>query len=314
MPLLDSAGLLFGGAPFTRQDAAAAGIPAHRLERMARQGLVRRMLRGVYVDPLVPDTLELRAAALGRIAPPDAVICRRTAAWLYGVDTLALSEHSVLPYVDSVVPSKRRALRRGETSPHSQTLLPGDVTRVREVRVTTPAATAVHLARHLERPFALSAVDAMLRAEMLTLEAFRAAVARYPHHPGIVLARDIARFADPAAESPGESWLRLRIIDAGFPRPVCQYVVNDGDRHFRLDLGFVVRTANGRRLGLEYDSDEWHSGLDRDRIDTARRTRLAELGWDVLPVRRGDVWGRDPRLELAVGEMLEIEPRLPRLW
>jgi hypothetical protein len=42
--------------------------------------------------------------------------------------------------------------------------------------------------------------------------------------------------------------------------------------------------------------------------------RLAELGWDVLPVRRGDVWGRDPRLELAVGEMLEIEPRLPRLW
>lgn len=314
MPLLDSAGLLFGGAPFTRQDAAAAGIPAHRLERMAREGLVRRMLRGVYVDPLVPDTLELRAAALGRIAPPDAVICRRTAAWLYGVDTLALSEHSVLPYVDSVVPSKRRALRRGETSPHSQTLLPGDVTRVSEVRVTTPAATAVHLARHLERPFALSAVDAMLRAELLTLDAFRAAVARYPHHPGIVLARDIARLADPAAESPGESWLRLRIIDAGFPRPVCQYVVHDGDRHFRLDLGFVVRTANGRRLGLEYDSDEWHSGLDRDRIDTARRTRLAELGWDVLPVRRGDVWGRDPRLELTVGEMLEIEPRLPRLW
>ena len=58
----------------------------------------------------------------------------------------------------------------------------------------------------------------MLRAELLTLETFRAAVARYPHHPGIVLARDIARVADPAAESPGESWLRLRIIDAGFPK------------------------------------------------------------------------------------------------
>jgi hypothetical protein len=37
------------------------------------------------------------------------------------------------------------------------------------LRVTSPLATAVHLARHLPRPFALSALDAMARAELISV-------------------------------------------------------------------------------------------------------------------------------------------------
>jgi hypothetical protein len=230
------------------------------------------------------------------------------------VYTLALREHDEIPHVDCVRPPLRRATRLRRAASHSQTLRPGDVIRVLGLRVTSPIATAVHLARHLDRPFALSAVDAMLHAELISLEQLRAATAQFPHHPGIVQAREIAALADPLAESPGESWLRLRMIDAGFPRPQAQVVVRGPARDFRIDLGFPDPRPDGLRVGLEYDSDQWHSGRAADLRDETRRADLRDLGWIVLPVRRHDVWGRKPDLELAVGDLLAQEPRLPRGW
>ncbi len=281
--------MYFDGRPFTRAEARDAGWTDNRLSKLVDTGLIRRLLHGVYVDALAPDTIELRAAALCLVAPADAVVCRRTAAWLYGIDAFALRELDESPAVECVRPIRRRA------------------TRLRP-------ATAVHLARHLRRPFALSAVDAMLHAELIGPAALRAAVARYPRHPGIVQAREIAGLAEPLTESPGESWLRLRVLDAGFPRPEAQVVVRGGDRVYRLDLGFREPGPDGLRLGLEYDSDRWHSGRAADLRDETRRAGLRALGWTILPVRRGDVWGRKPDLELAIGELLGIQPRLPRGW
>ena len=306
--------MYFDGQPFTRADALAAGWTDNRLSTLVGKGLVRRLLQGVYVDALAPDTIELRAAALCRVAPPDAVICRRSAAWLYGVDTLALREHTEIPTVDCVRPSKRRATRLRPSGTHSQTMRPGDVITVLGLRVTSPVATAVHLARHLDRPFALSGVDAMLHAGLVRLDELHAAVKSFPHHPGIVQAREIAGWAEPLTESPGESWLRLRVLDAGFPRPVPQVVVQGRSREYRLDLGFPEPGPDGLRIGLEYDSDRWHSGPAAELRDETRRAELRALGWMILPVRRGDVWGRRPDLERAIGELLGIQPVLPRLW
>jgi putative AbiEi antitoxin of type IV toxin-antitoxin system len=298
--------MIFDGRPFTRADALAAGWTDSRLSKLVRDGLIRRLMQGVYVDALAPD-----AAALSLVAPSDAVICRRSAAWLYGIDTLALREHTEIPTVDCVRPYGRRATRLGPSGTHSQTLRPGDVTTVLGLRVTSPVATAVHLARHLDRPFALSGVDAMLHAGLVELDELKAAVKSFAHHPGIVQARDIARYAEPLTESPGESWLRLRMLDAGFPRPQAQVVVHG---KFRLDLGFPEPGPDGMRVGLEYDSDLWHSGHAADLRDSSRRAELRPLGWHILPVRRGDVWGRRPDLERAVGDLLGIQPLLPRQW
>jgi hypothetical protein len=311
---LDVPLMYFDGAPFTRSDADAAGWTVNKVSALVRDGLVRRLVRGVYVDVLAPDTIELRAAAIARVAPPGAVICRRTAAWLYGVDTLALHERDTLPSVDCVRPPKRRATRLPLAAGHSQTLLTGDVIELHGLQVTSPLATAVHLGRHLDRPFALSAIDSMLHVGLIRHQDLREAIERYPHHPGIAKARELAELAEPLTESPGESWLRLRVVDAGFPRPEVQVVVRTESREFRLDLGFRQPCPDGRRLGLEYDSDLWHSDAKADQRDTDRRAELAEVGWLILPVRRGDVWGRRPDLELAVGGALGIEPRLPRRW
>jgi hypothetical protein len=302
------------GQPFTRRFAIAHGWTDRRLAQLVREGLLRRLVKSVYVDALAPDTLELRASAVALVAPKDSVICRQTAAWIYGVAALALRTSEHLHRIDCVQPPKRRASRLSITSGHSQTLLPADVVEIGELRVTSPVATAIHLARHLDRPFALSAVDAMLHANLVTDPELRAAAARYPHHPGIVQAREIISFADPLTESPGESWLRLRLLDAGFGRPTAQVPVRGRHRNFRIDLGYPKPMVDGRRLGLEYDSDEWHSGPSNDLRDELRRQELADVGWHILSVRRTDVWGQYPELELAVGSLLGMHPRLPRRW
>jgi restriction endonuclease-like protein len=286
------------------------------LRRLRRIGVIRPVVRGVYVDCGAEDSLPLRAAAIAKVAPADAVVCRSTAAWLYGVDVLAMQDVIELPKVDVVRARSVRALKSAGASGHSQTLLAGDVIDWLGLRVTSPLATAVHLARHLTRPFALSALDAMARAELVTPVAVRDAVRDYPHHPGIRQARELAGLIEPAAESPGESWLRLRMIDAGFPRPVPQVVIRDGLREYRVDLAFLdpLPGRGARRLALEYDSDQWHSTAEQLAADASRRGRLDRVGWEVLPVRRWQVWGADPALEKAVGELLGIRPRLPRAW
>ena len=306
--------MFFEGRPFTRSDASAAGWAASKISKLVRDGFVRRLLRGVYVDRLAPDSLELRAAAIARVAPPGAVLCRRTAAWLHGIDALALSEHTDLPKVDCVRPPRRRATRLPLSAGHSQTLLPGDIVELNGLLVTSPLATAIHLGRHLERPFALSAIDATLHAGLIQHGELLEAIERYPRHPGIARAREMAELAEPMTESPGESWLRLRIVDAAFPRPEVQVVVRTRRRKRRLDIGFREPCPDGRRLGLEYDSDRWHSGHQADIRDETRRDELEEVGWLILPVRRGDVWGRNPALELAIGQALCLQPRLPRRW
>ncbi|TCO42213.1 hypothetical protein EV646_11436 [Kribbella antiqua] len=306
--------MFFDGNPFTRSDAAAAGWSVNKITALLRDGYIRRLVRGVYVDALAADSIELRAAAIARVAPPGAVICRRTAAWLYGIDTLALHEHRDLPSVECVRPPRRRATRLPLSAGHSQTLLHGDVVELGDLSVTSPLATAVHLGRHLDRPFALSAIDSMLHAGLIGHDKLRAAVERYKRHPGIAQAPELVDLAEPLTESPGESWLRLRVIDAGFPRPEVQVAVSTRQRERRIDVAFRGACPDGRRLGLEYDSDRWHSDDRADTRDSARRDELEEVGWLILPVRRGDVLGRNPALELAIGEALGIQPRLPRRW
>jgi hypothetical protein len=258
------------------------------------RGEIREVLKGVYVDVRVPDSPELRADALQLVVPPDAVVCGRAAAWLHGIDTTALGPEPIIR--------------------PQWTFQPRPTVELGGLEVTTPAATAIELAMHLERPFALSAVDALLHARTVTLDQLHEASATYFDPSGNTQASQILRYADRRAASPAESWLRLRLIDAGFGVPDLQIPVRGPHHSFRLDLGYPDRPVDGRRLGLEYDSDQWHSGPRAESRDEVRRTELDALGWHIIPVRRTDFWGSYPALELAVGAFLCQHPRLPRRW
>ena len=187
-----------------------------------------------------------------------------------------------------------------------------DVEWVGGIPCTTPTRTAIDLLRYLRPHLGLAAADAMAHAGMFDVDDLCEQVERWRRGRNIARARRLASYCEPLTESYGESWLRLRILDAGFPRPEAQIPLGgDGRAEFRLDLGY-----RDRRVAVEYDGLEFHDSPADRRHDQARRTRIREVhGWRVLVAGRGEILGRSLAFERAVGELLCAEPRLRRrLW
>lgn len=303
--------LVNGGLPFRSREGPQLGFSSSSLSRAVRGGILRRPLRGVVVDARVVDDRDLRIGCLRLVIPAHGVVWGRTAAWLYGIDSFAPGEQDLLT-PECAVPNHRGRCTHPGVRGVEATLPEESYVVVDGVAVTTERRTAMDLGRHLSRPMALAALDAFTHAGLVTVIELREDLADLVHHPGVVQARELVALVEPRTESPGESWLRLRVVDAGFPRPEAQIEVCDsrGRVRFRLDLGF-----RDRRLGLEYDGADYHDSLAQQRDDDRRRGLLKrQHDWDVYGFGRESVLGRRPTVELVVGELLGMEPRLPRRW
>ncbi len=270
--------------PFTAPMAHALGISRKRLDRLVRERDVRRVLRGVYVRADVPDTIHVRAAAASLVLSPFAVACDRTAAWLLGIDTLEYRELEILPPLEAYALRDHSRPRRNGCAGGTRDLRPQDVCEVGGVRLTTPLRTALDLACNLRRSAALAALDWFMRAYGLTTRQLERELVRYFRRRGVVQARELVPLADPAAESPGESWTRIEIVDRGLPVPQLQWWVVDGGRRlFRLDLAYPKH-----KVAIEYDGREFHADDERREHDRRRRTWLREHGWTVIVVTKDD--------------------------
>ncbi len=91
--------------------------------------------------------------------------------------------------------------------------------------VTTPARTALDLACRYEVDSAVAQIDALARATKLKMADVEVLVDRYRGRHGLKKARVAVNLVDAGAESPRETWLRLLLIRAGFPRPQTQVPV-----------------------------------------------------------------------------------------
>ncbi|MFL6080730.1 MAG: type IV toxin-antitoxin system AbiEi family antitoxin domain-containing protein [Ornithinibacter sp.] len=196
--------------PFKTGDATEVGISPAVLRRMVREGLLRRVLKGVYVDAAAEDDLRMRARAVSLAVPSTAVVTDRTAAWLHGVDVLRPGDHLVPPPVEVFQAPGCTRVRTAANQGGERTLSPQDIEEVHGVRVTTPLRTALDLGRLTRRDQALSALDALLRLERFTQADLLTSVERFRRQRGVVQLRELAPLADGRAESPGESVLRLR--------------------------------------------------------------------------------------------------------
>lgn len=309
---LDARPLLLDGRPFDVRDAEAAGLTRHRLTELVRLGLVRQPFRGVYLDHLVADDLASRVACVSKVLPPGGVVCRRTAAWLYHVDTGAPGERGHEVPLECAVPVGAVPLRRPGVLSYATPVAAADVGHVGGVPVTTPTRTAVDLARWLQPHMGLAVVDSMLRRGLVEQAALLAHVDRFTGGRWVARARRTVALADPRSESYGESWLRLRVVDAGFPTPEPQVVVTTSAGVFvaRVDLG-----DKRRRLAIEYDGAEHHSSEADREHDARRRGGLADEGWQVVVATRNEVLGRSMRLEEALGDAYSMPVLLRhRTW
>lgn len=276
--------------PFTRAAAVADGLSDAQLARWVEEARLRKLLTGVYLDATIRVDLRVRARAIALIAPPEAVVVDRTAAWLHGMDLLHRSAVHETPPVELYLAKETRVRRPGVDSGRRQ-LLRRDVDELHGVRVTTPLRTSLDLARSMWRYDALGALDRYVAAGLVTIEALLVELPRFRGWRGVRQARMLLPLVDPLAESMPESALRLHWHDAMLPWPHAQHWVYDGDFGlYRLDL------ADPKvRYSAEYDGEEFHSSDEAMVYDAERRRWCQEHhGWQFDVFTKASVYGLKP--------------------
>jgi hypothetical protein len=305
--LLASSQELLGEGPWSMDDLLAQGWTPRRLQSAVRRGALARVRRGVYTLPVkvpaTPDggtdepiTAQWIRASLGRLAGA-ATASHESAAILHGTWVPGPSSrlvHVTLPgQPDRWSPGLRV---------HSSRLPEEFVTTVRGIRTTTLARTAVDLARGRTLPFACVAIDGAyrrmlgamrhgagweLRARAVPAAAHRQVRAELEaafgvtwSWPGTRVVRQAIDRAEPACESPFESWSRGWMLLAALPDPVVNMTVRGASgRTYVGDFVWLPQRLIGEADGLgKYGTDEAHvrATLREERV---RQADLEEAGW-----------------------------------
>lgn len=247
-----------------------------------RDGCWRRSpWRGVLVDGELPDSpvLQLRAAALA--VGSDLVACHSTAASLWGFGVLGdRTLHFLGPpqLVDRRMPG---------IQVHPSSLGTDDALSVDGVWCTPPARTACDVVRNTAPIDGLATVDAAVRSGTSTREQLAAAAGAQAGLRRVVRLRALVPVADGAAESPMESRMRWRSIDAGLPAPRPQVRLVDRGRVHHLDMGW-----EDHRVGAEFDGLEAHMTREQLAADRDRHNRVTEHRWTLLHFTAVDVYRR----------------------
>ncbi|RJL25138.1 DUF559 domain-containing protein [Bailinhaonella thermotolerans] len=258
-----------------------------------------RLTNGGYLFADARRDLISRAGLYARVSRPPAVVCRRTAAFVWGVDVLPPGRHPDAWDVELMVPRGHTPARRPGCAVYQGELPAGDVTREKGMWVTTKARTALDCGRWLPRMEALAALDRFLRIGVDREDLLRRAQGLSGRRNARRL-RDLIELADPRAQSPSESWTRALLTEYGLPRPEPQIHVPLPDgRWVFIDMGW-----RKYRVGVEYDGAAHHTTPRQREHDERRRRELAEAGWLIIPVRKGDILGSPHRLIEHVTEKL----------
>lgn len=199
-------------------------------------------LRGPRVQPLFRDvyiaaTAEIDPVVRARAAllvHPEGVIGGVAAAAVWG-SAYRPVEADVDVYLGAAGGRAQRGLR-----PHRDRLRVDEVATVDGLRVTTPARTALDLARRLPLVEAVAAVDALGRVTPLRPDEVRAAAT---HHPGTRDVRGVARvldLVDPRATTPAWSRARVALVLRGIEVPAVSMWLtgDDGAPTTRLGLAW----------------------------------------------------------------------------
>lgn len=268
--------------PVSRAEALNAGVSLGQL----RGPSWKRVGRGLYLWTGQSEGPWTTLAGLAQRLPSGCAFSGLTAASVHGLDLgiEAPIEVSVPPDV---------ALRdSADWKVRHACLHQGDLVRRRGLPVTSLMRTLFDLARRLSLADAVAALDWSLHQRRVSLAMVCGYFEERGRWPGGRRAARALELADPRAESPMESRLRVLLVEGGLPRPDVQLWV--GDR--RLDLAY--RQA---RLGIEYDGDG-----HRERLadDNRRQNWLLAQGYVLLRFTAADVYQRPAAVVAQVAQQL----------
>jgi hypothetical protein len=252
------------------------------LDNALRAGLLRPLWTGVLVDGRRVHDVRTRAAAALLTIGRDAVLCGPTAAMLHGLTALTC------PDVHVLVPYSRSPRKRPGLEVHHSCFFGDQAILLDGLRMLTIEQTIADLLCTARPADALAVGDEALRLAGPHCDEFRRAVLRRmevrPDPRGTVRGAGLWDLASPRAESAPESWLRMLIIELGFPLPEVNFSLRSpgGRELYRLDLAWPEL-----RIVLEYDGHAVHAG--REEEDAAREDDLRRRGWIVVRARAGDL-------------------------
>jgi hypothetical protein len=260
---LDSAGFLV-------REAVGYGVDPGRLRR-------RDLVRPVHGVRSTDATMSI-VAAVGLVLGPDQYLSHTTAAALWGAPLPRGAEVPVHVTTDGTGPVMRRPQVKG----HRRRSGAASCER-QGMRLSTPELAWRECAGLLSVEQLVAVGDFLVgKSGLCTIDTLAKSIV--PGSRWIAVARAAIARVRVGAESPMETWLRLAVVDAGFPEPELQVEV--ADHHGRF-LGRVDMAWPDRRLALEYDGDH-HREQDVFQYDQRRDNGMAVNGWLVLHATRAD--------------------------
>lgn len=282
----------------TKQQALAHGLGNDQIRARIRSGRWIRANRSVYRLAGVPETWQQRAFAACLAAPDGAHVSHLSAAALAGLDVPP-------PSSPHLTVGRGRSTRLAGAVVHCARLTPVDITTLQGVPATTVARSLIDCAGLLGPNRLQRLVDDALHKRMLVPAEIPSSWDKARLRPGrageVRLRAALLPWHGPIApDTPPEARLRRQLVEWGYPEPEPQIRILDSDGRVlgRVDLGW-----SDRRIGVEYDSEQFHSP-SKWASDEARHRAIEASGWRLL---------RADKLDLRPGKG-NLREALARLW
>lgn len=258
-----------GHQPFIGTEALAAGdVSQHELRRY-----YRAIMPNVYLEKRVEPSLRQRIKAAWLWSHREAVIAGSAASAMHGAK-----------WVDDNAPVEliwRNARAPQRVVTRHDLLLSDEFQRLGGLPVTSPERTAFDLGRRGPIGHAVARLDALAAATDFKVRDVEELAGNHRHTRGLRQLEAALALVDAGAQSPKETWLRLLLINAGFPKPRTQIPVlgADGFPRYFLDMGW-----EDKRLAVEYDGEQHWTNPWQFAADVERQEYVAQVGWTNIRV------------------------------
>ena len=244
-------------------DVRAHPEVSRTIQRWAAEGFLVRRAPGVYLPAEVADDSYLRILA-GTTWLPDSIVCGHTAAFVHGILRDLPAQIELACQSKHRAPGFKVALR---TIPAEYVIYRGPIP------VTDPVLTAVDLAA----TDGGNAIDWVSRTYGVHPTAFEAALLACPKRAGNKTRRKVVERTASRPWSQAERLLHTILDNARVRGWTANHRVVVAGQVVYIDVAFP-----NRRLAIEVDSWEFHSGREAFESDRSRHNLLVTAGWTTI--------------------------------